>query len=67
LLDFFNDPATDHHGIGDRSATAAAVAASRIPKPTPTGTPVRARISGMRAATAATSSAAEPVTPFSET
>jgi hypothetical protein len=56
LLDFFDDPAADDHRIGNL-ATAAAVAASRMPKPTPTGTPVRARISGMRAATAATSSA----------
>jgi hypothetical protein len=38
-----------------------------MPKPTPTGTPVRARISGMRARHGSDVERAEPVTPFSET
>jgi hypothetical protein len=56
--------------ITTASATAAmraAVAPSRIPKPTPTGMPTLSRISGMRRATSSRSSAPEPVTPFSET
>ncbi|HMS81510.1 MAG TPA: hypothetical protein PKC20_18710 [Burkholderiaceae bacterium] len=48
-------------------AIAAAVAPSRMPKPTPTGSPVAARIAGSADITASTSSAAEPVTPFSDT
>ena len=47
--------------------TAQAVAASRMPKPTPTGIPTLARICGIRAATSSRSSVAEPVTPLRET
>jgi hypothetical protein len=48
-------------------ATARADSASRIPKPTPIGRLVAARIFGMRAATSSRSSVFAPVTPFSET
>src|SRR3989442_849079 len=46
---------------------ACAVAASRMPKPTPTGMLTCSRMRGSMASTAAVSSAPEPVTPLSET
>src|SRR6185312_8115395 len=48
-------------------ATRAAVAPSRMPKPTPTGTFVRARMRFSIASTSAVSMCAAPVTPFSDT
>jgi hypothetical protein len=61
-----HDAAADHHGIG-ALPTRLAVAPSRMPKPTPTGMSVCARMRFTIAATSPVSMFVAPVTPFSET
>ena len=66
-LEQLDERAADDDRVGDLGDRARACVASRMPKPTPTGSFTCARMRGIIAATAPMSRWPAPVTPFSDT